>query len=108
MGELRPRIIEIDLESGEYQRLLKDNVDSVAMHSGFVTLKPGSTVGRHSTGNKEEIILILEGEGKFVYGNGEEMAIKYGTAAYCPPNIEHDIVNTGANSLKYIYVVSKV
>jgi mannose-6-phosphate isomerase-like protein (cupin superfamily) len=33
------------------------------MRSGFVRLKPGETVGWHTTGQNEEALVILHGEG---------------------------------------------
>jgi hypothetical protein len=32
--------------------------------------------------------------------------IKGDTALYCPPDTEHDVRNTGAGILRYVYVVA--
>lgn len=78
------------------------------MHSGLVTLQPGETVGKHSTENKEEAIVVLEGEGIFKIDRGEELNLEKGYFVYCPPHTEHDVLNCGKEPLKYIFIVSKV
>ena len=55
----------VKLESAEkYQRLISKDLGSSGLKSGHVTLKPGENIGEHSTAEREEIIIILRGEGK--------------------------------------------
>jgi mannose-6-phosphate isomerase-like protein (cupin superfamily) len=107
MADIKPRRIKLSLESNEYQRLLKRGVDAVSMHSGLVTLEPGKSVGNHSTGNCEEIIIVLDGRGEMVLNNDEDLEMDEGFILYCPPYTEHNIKNTGEKYLKYIYVAAK-
>src|ERR1039457_1411016 len=43
--------------------LLKGAPQTTGMRSGFVRLKPGASVGWHSTGQNEESLVILRGVG---------------------------------------------
>jgi mannose-6-phosphate isomerase-like protein (cupin superfamily) len=101
------KIIELDLASSEYQRLLKGAPDTVTMHSGLVTLMPSQSVGRHSTENYEEALIILAGVGEMRIDGGQVMQLKPMVLAYCPPDTEHDVFNTGTEPLRYIYIVAK-
>src|SRR5215475_10865470 len=44
--------------------LLKGAPQTTGMRSGFVQLKPGESVGEHSTQDHEEALVVLHGEGK--------------------------------------------
>ena len=77
------------------------------MRSGLVVLSPGSSVGVHSTEDFEELVIVLEGQGKMQMVEGDSLAIRVGVAVYCPPQTEHDVVNTGTGPLRYVYVVAK-
>ena len=87
--------------------LLGGPPESVSMRSGLVTLSAGSSVGRHNTGNHEELIIVFEGQGDLQISGQDSLAISAGVAAYCPPDTDHDVVNTGASPLRYIYVVAR-
>lgn len=103
----QPKSIELNLSSSEYQRLLGGPPDSVTMRSGLVTLAPGKTVGKHNTEDYEEVLIVLQGQGKMMMSEGNAIVLKYGLMLYCPPGTEHDVQNTGTEPLKYIYIVAK-
>ena len=107
MNDIKPKRIKLDINSNEYQRLLKRGVDAVSMHSGLVTLEPGKSVSKHSTENCEEIIIVLEGDGEMLFNNEEALKMDEGFILYCPSYTEHNIINTGEKYLKYIYVAAK-
>ena len=65
---LKPILIDAGSAENGYTRLLGGPPQSVSMRSGKIILQPGETVGRHSTDKKEELIIILEGEGQFLFG----------------------------------------
>ena len=102
------RAISLGDGSARYQPVLEGPPDSIALHSGVVTLEPGSSVGMHSTKGWEELITVLEGQGELVVPGQDPLAIKPGLAAYCPPRTDHDVVNTGSGTLRYIFVVTEV
>ena len=99
------RVIRLANE-GKEQALLSGPPDTVSMRSGLITLLPQQTVGKHTTGHHEEMLVILEGEGKMLFDDGTSLAIAANHVLYCPPETGHDVINTGAGTLRYIYVVS--
>jgi quercetin dioxygenase-like cupin family protein len=102
----QPKLISLDLATTEYVRILGGPPETVTMHSGFVVLAPGKSVGRHSTKNYEEALVVLEGEGNMMIVGGPTLGLKAGSVAYCPPRTEHDVVCTGSGKLKYVYIVA--
>lgn len=108
MTELKPRVIPLDLNTTGYQRILGGPPGTVAMRSGLVQLPSGEAVGEHSTHRKEELIIVLGGEGEFRLNGSGSMEIAQGVTVYCPPDTEHNVVNTGTEVLRYVYVVSEV
>jgi mannose-6-phosphate isomerase-like protein (cupin superfamily) len=103
----QPKIIDAGTGVQEYVRLLGGPPESVTMRSGAVTLTPGKSVGKHSTDNFEELLIILQGSGEFILNDGMQLQMKVNTVLYCPPFTEHDVLNTGTAPLRYIYVVAK-
>ena len=108
MMNLKAKSVKLSLDSVEYQRLLKKGEDSFSIHSGFVTLKPGESIGAHSTDGCEEIIIVLEGKGELLIENSASFKMKDGFVFYCPPRTLHNVTNAGDQLLKYIYVTAAV
>ena len=102
-----PKVIQANANGQDYLQLLSGPPESMTMRAGKVVLKPGKTVGRHSTEGNEELLVVLVGEGVFLLSNGQKMEISSGNVLYCPPDTEHDVQNTGSTALEYIYVVAK-
>ncbi len=101
------KVIKADMQGKDYVRLLGGPPETFSLRSGAVALQPGKAVGKHSTEINEELIVVLEGEGALLLKEDQELPLKIGTVAYCPPNTEHDVKNTGSTVLRYIYVVAK-
>lgn len=102
-----PRIIKLDAQGKEYLRILGGPPETVTMRSGLVILAPKKSVGRHNTEDYEELVIVLEGQGEMQLTSGEKFALAKGFAAYVPPQTEHDVLNTGTDALRYIYVVAE-
>ena len=102
-----PRLNKLDMKATDYQHVLGGSGESSTMRSGFVTLAPGKSVGRHNTETYEELIVVLEGRGTMVITGGDTLALELWDAAYCPSHTEHDVKNTGSDTLRYIYIVAK-
>ena len=102
-----PRVINVDQGEKAYCRILCGPPESVTMRSGKVVLQPGESVGKHSTKDFEEFIIILEGKGLFLLNEVRQLAFNADSVLYCPPNTQHNIKNTGSTPLCYIYVVAK-
>jgi mannose-6-phosphate isomerase-like protein (cupin superfamily) len=102
-----PRIVSHDVPDKGYLPLLAGPLETVTMRSGRVILNPGKSVGKHSTDEYEEILVILEGQGEMRITGGKTLKLNNSVVAYCPPHSEHDVFNTGEENLRYIYIVAK-
>jgi mannose-6-phosphate isomerase-like protein (cupin superfamily) len=78
------------------------------MRSGFVSLKPTKTVGWHTTGQHEESLIILHGQGEALIDGQEKRAFVAPAFVYIPPTTRHNVLNTGKEPLEYVYVVAPV
>ena len=77
-------------------------IQAKSFSMGCVTLEPhGGQVPWHNQ-EQEEIYLILEGEGEMCLGT-ERTAIKAGQAVYIPPQVFHQLTNTGSTTMRMIY-----
>ena len=90
----------------KFTRLLGDAAHKKNFRAGLVMLNEGESVGEHSTENKEEALIILEGKAGIICG---KRIIKAGrdNFIYIPPKTKHNLKNTGKGILKYIYITSK-
>jgi mannose-6-phosphate isomerase-like protein (cupin superfamily) len=104
------KVCIIDLnESGEYQKLLEGEPQTCGMRSGRVYLQPDETCGQHSTGRHEEMLVFLSGRGLALIGEEENSyPVGEGKVSYIPPHTIHNIKNTGAKPLIYVYCVAPV
>ena len=70
---------------------------------GYVTLEPrGGQVPWHNQ-EQEEVYLVLAGTGEACLGE-ERKTLTAGQAAYIPPQVFHQLTNTGEEPLVMIYV----
>ncbi|MFA5115552.1 MAG: cupin domain-containing protein [Candidatus Omnitrophota bacterium] len=89
-----------------FKRLLGVSGESRGMRSGLVALKPGESIGWHSTEHKEEALIILEGRGK-VYLGKKTVTACGSSFVYLPRGTCHNVKNTGTGILKYVYLTSQ-
>jgi len=101
-----PRLINATPRNGDYLELLNGPPQSVAMRSGYVTLPAGETVGWHTTGAREELIIVLAGAGQARFRKKAAIPVRAGDAVYVPPECEHDMASSGPEPLRYIFVVA--
>jgi len=104
----QPRLIALELNGCGYLPLLQGPPASSGMRSGYVSLEPNASVGRHSTGRHEEMLVVLGGAGRMFLSGHDPLDLRAPCAAYCPPDTEHDVVNNGSETLRYVYVVAPV
>jgi len=107
MNRLAPFVFPLPDEAEGHIELL-DRTKSVVMRSGFVSLQSGESVGAHSTGRCEELILVLCGRGEVEAEGFGRMEVRASCAVYIPPYTSHDVINTGTEPLRYVYVVAPV
>ena len=86
--------------------LLQGIPQTAGMRSGFVRLKPGESVGRHTTGQNEEALVVLRGRGEARIEGQPGCAFAAPTLVYIPPATRHNVANTGNELLEYVYVVA--
>jgi glyoxylate utilization-related uncharacterized protein len=86
--------------------LLKGAPQTTGMRSGFVRLKPGATVGWHTTGKNEEALVILHGQGDALIDGQTKQSFTAPALVYIPPSSRHNVENTGTELLEYVYVVA--
>jgi mannose-6-phosphate isomerase-like protein (cupin superfamily) len=101
------KVVKLDSQERKELRILGGTPESYRMRAGLVVLAPGDSVGRHSTQQNEELLVVLEGSGEMIFGDGSKLPVRANTALYCPPETTHDVVNTGRKALRYVYVVSQ-
>lgn len=88
--------------------LLKGAPQTTGMRSGFVRLKPGESVGWHTTGQQEEALVILRGQGEAKIEGRARLRVAAQMLVYIPPAAKHNVTNTGKELLEYVYVVAPV
>jgi quercetin dioxygenase-like cupin family protein len=98
--------VVLDPEASEYVRVLGGPPTTVTMRSGYVVLAPGKSMDKHSTEGYEEAVVVLEGKGVMVATQGDSLSLVKWSVAYCPPQTEHSVTNTGTEPLRYVYVVA--
>ena len=106
-SKLTSRLITLDQASSSSTKILHGPPETVTMRSGYMVLAPLKSVGKHSTKDNEEAIVVLAGTGEMKIIGDSVLPLRPYCVSYCPPNTEHDVVNTGSDTLRYIYIVAK-
>jgi len=103
----KPQPLTLPLEcAGGDCPLLHGVPQTAGMRSGFVRLKPGESVGWHTTGKNEESLVILHGRGETRLEGQPARQLQAPALIYIPPTTRHNVANTGAEFLEYVYVVA--
>ena len=105
MSRPQPLTLPLECPKGDCPLLL-GAPQTTGMRSGFVRLKPGETVGWHTTGQNEETLVILRGQGEALIEGQPKMTFVAPRLAYIPPASRHNVANTGKGPLEYVYVVA--
>ena len=105
--KLMPKLITLDQASPDSAPVLNGPPETVTLRSGYMVLAPSKSVGRHSTRDNEEVIVVLAGKGEMKIIGGSKIHLLPYCVAYCPPNTEHDVTNIGTDTLRYIYIVAR-
>ncbi|MGD0348103.1 MAG: cupin domain-containing protein [Terracidiphilus sp.] len=103
--EPRPLTVPLTCLQGDCP-VLTGAPQTTGMRSGFVRLKPGQTVGWHTTGKNEEALVVLHGKGKALIDGHPGMPFVAPALVYIPPATRHNVENTGSDPLEYEYVVA--
>jgi len=103
----KSKLINLNKKVSKHLPILTGQPDNYCLQAGLVTLQPKKSVGKHSTENYEELLIVLAGKGKVEITGRRSIPIKPNLAVYHPPHTEHNVINTGTEPLKYIYIVTK-
>lgn len=108
-GQARPEPMTFSLDcAGGDCPLLKGEPQTGGMRGGSVKLKPGESVGWHSTGDQEEALVILHGKGAANIDGQADVPVHENMLAYIPPGTKHNVTNKGTETLEYVWVVAPV
>jgi len=103
----QPLTLPLECASGDCP-LLGGAPQTAGLRSGSVRLKPGETVGWHTTSQHEEALVILHGRGEARIEGQQARPFTAPKLVYIPPATRHNIANTGHELLEYVYVVAPV
>ena len=80
------------------------NATHTPFESGVQEVAPGGRVREHAHDPHEELILVIEGEGRAVI-DGTEHPMRSGTTLYLAPNARHTFLNDGDGPLRFFWVL---
>lgn len=86
-------------------KLTPANTGCDALSMGYQTIARGGRVREHSHGSQVELQICFRGRG-WVVIDGQSHPLQSGTACFLGPDVEHEIVNDGAEELVMLWVVS--
>jgi len=101
----QPMAFPLDCAGGDCT-LLKGVPQTSGMRGGSVKLKPGESVGWHSTSANEEVLVILRGSGVANIEEHPNVPLTEKMLAYIPPATRHNVTNNGSEVLEYVWVVA--
>ena len=102
-----PLTFPLDCANGDCP-LLKGAPQTSGMRGGSVKLRPGESVGWHSTGEHEEALVILHGKGAANIEGRADVPVHEKMLAYIPPGTKHNVTNTGTELLEYVWVAAPI
>ncbi|MDR2180983.1 MAG: cupin domain-containing protein [Synergistaceae bacterium] len=73
---------------------------------GWLTLKPGDSIGFHKHEVNEDIYVIVSGTGLFKNDDGKEFEVKPGDITIARKGQSHALSNTGKEDLVFISVIA--
>lgn len=100
-------VVELN-DNKAYQRLIDGEQQSYGIKVGRVYLEPGQECGQHSTGDREEVLIFVNGQGTLLIGQNKEYLVGQGKITYIPPKTIHNVINTSNEPLIYIFCVTPI
>jgi quercetin dioxygenase-like cupin family protein len=102
-----PAVIQLDPAAKDSADIFTGPPGTVTFRSGYMVLAPKRSVGKHSTRGYEEALIVLYGSAELRITGGSIYHLGPYTVGYCPPHTEHNVVNVGPDTLRYIWLVAK-
>jgi mannose-6-phosphate isomerase-like protein (cupin superfamily) len=73
---------------------------------GWLTLKPGDSIGFHKHEVNEDVYIVISGAGVFKNDDGKEYPVKPGDITIARKGQSHGLINTGEENLVVISVIA--
>ena len=81
---------------------------AAGLRARTVQLKPGERMARHSTGQREELLIVLDGrlrvEAESPTKARRRLAVTDGQAVFLPKRTPHAVINASKARAMYLYV----
>lgn len=74
---------------------------------GWMTLKPGASIGMHKHEVNEDTYIIVSGEGVFTDSEGKETPVKAGDITIARKGDQHALKNTGKEDLVFLDIIGQ-
>ncbi|MDR0485149.1 MAG: cupin domain-containing protein [Elusimicrobiota bacterium] len=74
---------------------------------GWMTLKPGASIGMHKHTVNEDAYIIVSGEGEFIGDDGKVIKVKDGDITIARVGQSHALKNTGKTDLIFLDIVAQ-
>lgn len=74
---------------------------------GWMTLKPGASIGMHKHEINEDTYIIVSGEGVFTDTAGNETPVKAGDITIARKGDQHALKNTGKEDLVFLDIIGQ-
>ena len=103
---MKPFVLDLSVEDDRQRIPILTVANAMKMKSGMVILHRGEEVGTHSTGEMEEMILVLEGKATVQIDGKVFSEVPAGSVAYIPSGTSHNVINRENASLHYVYILS--
>jgi len=97
-GDGKVKITSV-LDEGDY--------DGKSRLVAVLAFEPGSSIGKHTHENEEEIFYVLEGSAAYD-DNGAEVILNAGESAVCKNGQSHAVCNKSDKMLKLFAIILKV
>ncbi|GAA5103564.1 hypothetical protein GCM10023319_71540 [Nocardia iowensis] len=79
-----------------------DIINGASSTLGEVVINPNKGHDRHDHPDSDEILYVVDGEGRQTVGDSDEFAIKAGDAVWIPRGTLHSTYNTGWRPLRLV------
>jgi quercetin dioxygenase-like cupin family protein len=96
-------------------------LEAQALKARAVVLAPGGSMHWHTTGAREELVIVLAGrpvvellsgrgvpDGRALQPRACRMALRVGQSLYIPAHTVHRVINPSRTRARYIYVTASV
>lgn len=81
--------------------------DHAIKEIGWMTLKPGDSIGYHQHTTNEDTYIIVSGTGVFKDADGQEKPVKAGDVTIARKGDSHALENTGTEDLIFLDIIAE-